>query len=131
MHTLFGGSNYQFYATEDQRPGIIKFNKVKFSSSTTAPRVSTLHWQDEEEEKDDPQESKFTHKSNAQELIAQIPVIEVDGDTARCTGVSELGYGHPVEYISLNTRDPSVPNVCKYCGLRFVKRGYLHSDEDE
>ena len=115
MHTLFGGNNPQFFSPEDQRPGMVKFSKIRFSStSPVSSRASMYHWQDEDEEEFDPQASKFTHKSNAQELIAQIPVIEVEGDTARCTGVSEVGFGHPVEYINLNTRDKSVPSVCKY-----------------
>lgn len=70
-------------------------------------------------------ESKFTHKSNAQELISKVPVVEVDGDTARCTGVNDLGYGHPVEYICLDNRRPHEPTTCKWCGLRFIKKGYL------
>lgn len=40
--------------------------------------------------------SMKTHKTNAEELINALPVVEVDGDTARCTGVNELGLGHPV-----------------------------------
>ena len=60
-------------------------------------------WNEEVVVPEDTQTSKFTHKSNAQELITTIPPIEVEGHTARCTGVNELGYGHPVEYIELNT----------------------------
>ena len=83
------------------------------------------YWEEKEEQAKDLQESKFTHKSNAEELIASIPVIEVEGDIVRCTGVNEFGYGHPVEYIALNTRNRSKPNVCKWWGLRFVKKGHL------
>jgi len=43
--------------------------------------------------------SKFTHKSNSQEIITQVPPVEVDGDVARCTGVHEMGFGHPLHYI--------------------------------
>ena len=45
------------------------------------------------------QVSMKSHKTNAEELINALPVVEVDGDTARCTGVNELGLGHPVQYI--------------------------------
>ena len=37
-----------------------------------------------------------THGSNAEELINNLPIVEVRGNTARCTGVNELGLGHPV-----------------------------------
>ena len=43
--------------------------------------------------------SAKTHKTNAEELINSLPVVEVDGDTARCTGVNQFGLGHPVQYI--------------------------------
>lgn len=33
-----------------------------------------------------------------------------------------MGWGHPIEYIQLNTRYPDIPNVCKYCGLRYVQK---------
>ena len=72
---------------------------------------SQYYWEDDIKEEMDPQISKLTHKSNAQELINAIPVIEVDGDVARCTGANEFGYGHPVEYIALNTVDRSKPSV--------------------
>ena len=55
-----------------------------------------------EDEKYDPnrfQVSMKTHKTNAEELVNSLPVVDVDGDTARCTGVNELGLGHPVQYI--------------------------------
>jgi NADH dehydrogenase (ubiquinone) Fe-S protein 6 len=64
----------------------------------------------------------LTHKSNAEELINEIPPIEVDDNIAICYGVSDYGWGHPTEYITLNTRNPEVPNICKYCGLRFVMK---------
>ena len=43
--------------------------------------------------------SEITHKSNAQQLINNLPVVEVDDDVVRCGGVHEHGHGHPVEYI--------------------------------
>ena len=60
-----------------------------------------------------------THKSNAEQLINEMPIVLVDGDTARCTGVHEMGLGHPVHYIQLNRRHMYTPAVCKWCGLRF------------
>ena len=114
LHMLYGEGNFQFYEASSTQAGLIKFNKAKFSTSAPVNRLSCYYWKDDEEKEMDPQISKFTHKSNAQELIAAVPVIEVDGDVARCTGINEYGYGHPVEYIALNTRDRSKPNVCKW-----------------
>ena len=34
--------------------------------------------------------------------------------------------GHPIEYITLNTVDPTIPTDCKYCGLRFVRDPDFH-----
>ena len=62
-----------------------------------------------------------THGSNAEELINELPIVQVRGNTARCMGVNELGLGHPVQYIQLNKRMHSSPSVCKWCGLRFQK----------
>lgn len=83
-------------------------------------------FEDERYEADRFQQSMKTHKSNAEELINAIPVVEVDGDTARCTGVNELGLGHPVQYIQLNRRYENTPTTCKWCGLRFRKREAAH-----
>ena len=77
---------------------------------------------DESFEADRFQASNKTHKSNAEELINALPIVEVDGDTARCTGVNELGLGHPVQYIQVNRRYEHTPATCKWCGLRFRKR---------
>ena len=70
--------------------------------------------------------SMKTHKTNAEELINALPVVEVDGDTARCTGVNELGLGHPVQYIQINRRHEHTPATCKWCGLRFKQRAGGH-----
>ncbi len=64
--------------------------------------IPRYHWVNKDVKPLDDQSSKFTHKSNAQELINQVPVVEVDGDIARCTGVQEMGYGHPLHYIQLS-----------------------------
>jgi len=65
------------------------------------------------------------HRSNAAELIAKVPVIEVDADTAMCDGGGGAT-GHPLEYIELNKRDGATPNTCKYCGLRYVRKPHHH-----
>jgi NADH dehydrogenase (ubiquinone) Fe-S protein 6 len=61
------------------------------------------------------------HRSDAEQRIAKVPVIEVEGTTAVCDGGGGA-LGHPIEYIQLNTRKPDEPCVCKYCGLRFVMK---------
>ena len=63
------------------------------------------------------------HRSNAEELVNKVPVIEVDGMTAVCDGGGGA-LGHPVEYIQLNTISKN-PAICKYCGLRF-KSTHVH-----
>lgn len=72
----------------------------------------------------DIQESRFTHKSNAEELIIQVPPVEVEGHIARCTGVNEMGYGHPVHYIQLDVQNPHKAVKCKWCGLRYKMAGH-------
>jgi NADH dehydrogenase (ubiquinone) Fe-S protein 6 len=62
------------------------------------------------------------HRSNAQELIARVPVIEVHGNVAVCDGGGGA-LGHPTEYIKLDKRSGAVPATCKYCQMRFRKVG--------
>ena len=50
-----------------------------------------------------------------------MPIVKVSGNVARCTGVQELGLGHPVQFIQLDRRHKFTPAVCKWCGLRFEK----------
>ena len=58
--------------------------------------------------------------TNAEELVNDLPVVEVQsGGTVRCTGVNELGLGHPVQYIQIDKRHKHTPTTCKWCGLRF------------
>ena len=45
----------------------------------------------------------------------------VTPDLNRTAGGGPLG--HPLEYIRLSKVDPTEPAVCKYCGLRFIKKG--------
>ena len=65
----------------------------------------------------DPKYTDGIHRSNAQEKISHVPVIEVDGHVAVCDGGSGA-LGHPVEYIQLDTVS-NEPQICKYCGLRY------------
>eukprot|EP00924_Labyrinthula_sp_SR-Ha-C_P006806 snap_masked-scaffold_8-processed-gene-1.16-mRNA-1 protein AED:0.06 eAED:0.06 QI:0/-1/0/1/-1/1/1/0/100 len=61
------------------------------------------------------------HRSNAEELIAKFPVVEVDANVAVCDGGGG-NLGHPVEYIQLNTVKIGKASVCKYCGIRYVMK---------
>eukprot|EP01083_Nonionella_stella_P099871 281021_1 len=70
------------------------------------------------------------------ELIAEVPIIEVDAQFVKCDGLwfeSDMSprkkdvvrhpkEGHPPQWITLNTRKPYTPQTCKYCGLRFVMK---------
>jgi uncharacterized Zn-finger protein len=60
-----------------------------------------------------------------QEYIAEIAPIEVAGLTAICDG-GDAHMGHPIEYIQLNKIDPTKPEPCKYCGLRFINKHLAH-----
>lgn len=60
--------------------------------------------------------------SDAMEKIQDTEVIEVEGDFAICNGGGGA-LGHPLEYIKLLVSDEDAgPQVCKYCGLRFVRK---------
>ncbi len=61
--------------------------------------IAKYNFDDEKFEPNRFQISVKSHKTNAEEMINALPIVEVDGDTARCTGVNELGLGHPVQYI--------------------------------
>lgn len=58
------------------------------------------------------------HKSNAEELISNFPVVELNKMTAVCDGGGG-DLGHPVEYMHLGTDPPGLPVSCKYCGTRY------------
>merc|ERR1712159_517074 len=62
-------------------------------------------------------------RSDAEARIAEVPVIEVDGDMAYCDGGGGA-MGHPVENIQLNLKYPGSISVCKYCGLRFKSKAH-------
>jgi len=71
-------------------------------------------------------ESEFKlgkHRSNALDLVQQVPIIEVEGEMAICDGGGGA-LGHPLEYISLER--PGVVERCKYCGLRFASKSWAH-----
>ena len=72
-----------------------------------------------------PVEYMNPHRSDAEALIAAVPVIKVKGNVATCNGGGGA-LGHPIEYITLNTVDPTIPTDCKYCGLRFVRDPDFH-----
>jgi NADH dehydrogenase (ubiquinone) Fe-S protein 6 len=63
-------------------------------------------------------------RSDSEAQIAKVAVIEVKGNTAICDGGGGA-LGHPIEYIQLNTVK-NEPQVCKYCGLRFIKAAGHH-----
>lgn len=71
-------------------------------------------------------ESEFKlgkHRSNALELLQKVPIVEVEGEMAICDGGGGA-LGHPLEYISLER--PNVVERCKYCGLRFASKAWIH-----
>ncbi|GAQ86099.1 NADH dehydrogenase (ubiquinone) Fe-S protein 6 [Klebsormidium nitens] len=58
-------------------------------------------------------------QKSPQELISEVPPIEILGAVAACQGGKDVALGHPVEYIKLDSHEPS---VCKYCGLRYIMK---------
>lgn len=61
------------------------------------------------------------HRSDAEEIVSRVRVIEVDGTVALCDGGGG-NLGHPIEYIKLDYRTPQIPVTCKYCGLRYIMK---------
>ena len=64
------------------------------------------------------------HRSNAEELVAKVPIVFVDANVAMCDGGGGAT-GHPIEYIKLDLKEGSLPVPCKYCGVRYQK-GHHH-----
>eukprot|EP00580_Thalassiosira_gravida_P001270 CAMPEP_0201603390 /NCGR_PEP_ID=MMETSP0492-20130828/3843_1 /ASSEMBLY_ACC=CAM_ASM_000837 /TAXON_ID=420259 /ORGANISM="Thalassiosira gravida, Strain GMp14c1" /LENGTH=123 /DNA_ID=CAMNT_0048067147 /DNA_START=33 /DNA_END=404 /DNA_ORIENTATION=- len=62
------------------------------------------------------------HRSNALELVNQVPPIEVEGDVAVCDGGGGA-LGHPLEYIKVGGRGGK-PVQCIYCALKFVQKAH-------
>ena len=65
------------------------------------------------------------HRSNAERLIDEVPIIEVEGSLAVCDGGGGA-LGHPLEFITLNMVNEGEPVQCKYCSLRFRTTGGGH-----
>ena len=63
--------------------------------------------------------------TNSEKLIALQEPIVVDGHVAVCDGGGGA-LGHPIEFIQLNRVNPKTPEVCTYCGLRFVEGNAHH-----
>jgi NADH dehydrogenase (ubiquinone) Fe-S protein 6 len=72
------------------------------------------------------QKSKLTHMTDAEEWVHKIPPIIVNDDVVRCGGVKATGLGHPIVYLQLNKRDPTEPETCKWCGLRYLRNPHLN-----
>jgi uncharacterized Zn-finger protein len=81
-------------------PGILVFLGFTFNIYLTLLKKSDWRW-----------------RSNAEELIAKVPVIQVADRYAVCEGGSGA-LGHPIQYIQLDRVNPE-PAICKYCGLRY------------
>lgn len=72
----------------------------------------------------DPEQVRSKWGSDAMEKIQETPPIQVDGNVAACDGGGGA-LGHPIEYIKLLVSDEDAgPQVCKYCGLKFVRKGH-------
>lgn len=70
----------------------------------------------------DPQAVRSKWGSDAMDKIQETATIEVDSNVAICNGGGGA-LGHPVEYIKLLVSDEDAgPQVCKYCGLKFVRK---------
>eukprot|EP00351_Strombidinopsis_sp_SopsisLIS2011_P000765 CAMPEP_0116887502 /NCGR_PEP_ID=MMETSP0463-20121206/22023_1 /TAXON_ID=181622 /ORGANISM="Strombidinopsis sp, Strain SopsisLIS2011" /LENGTH=98 /DNA_ID=CAMNT_0004550329 /DNA_START=97 /DNA_END=393 /DNA_ORIENTATION=+ len=88
--------------------------------------LTRYKFEEEDWERGPTQLSLDTHLTNAEELINELPIIEVHGTVARCTGVNERGLGHPVQYIQLDKRNKYTPVTCKWCGLRYRMAASSH-----
>ena len=105
-------------------------SQVMFNIMGVAPQRVFGHtkytFEDEDYEPNVFQLSKETHQTNAEELINNLPIVEVRDKVVRCTGVQELGLGHPVQYIQLDKRHKYAPVTCKWCGLRYKMAADYH-----
>ncbi|XP_036328757.1 NADH dehydrogenase [ubiquinone] iron-sulfur protein 6, mitochondrial-like [Rhagoletis pomonella] len=65
---------------------------------------------------------RYVNENWGIKLIDEVPPIEVIESVAYCDG-GDANLGHPNIYINL---DKPGPQICGYCGLRFVKRDGHH-----
>lgn len=65
------------------------------------------------------------HRSDAEQRIAQVPVVEVASNVAVCDGGGGA-LGHPLEYIQLDTVKHHSVQTCKYCGVRYKMKEGSH-----
>ena len=112
MQRIYTRALLRNYALATQRLPIRHFGLIKY-------KFHDEQWQPNRFEM-----SEITHKTNAEELINKMPIIEVDGDVSRCTGVHGMNLGHPVQYIQLDRRHEFTPAVCKWCGLRYRRKAH-------
>ena len=66
-------------------------SKTKFKR-LSQPGLTRYNWDQQDYETESSDRSKFTHCSNAEELIKNVPPIEVDDDTAMCYVSSYLKF---------------------------------------
>lgn len=104
-------------ACKGQGPKLMKARAPTAARQTTARAMGTSGG--------NPVEYMNPHRSDAEVLIAQVPVIKVKGNIATCNGGGGA-LGHPIEYITLNVADTTIQAECKYCGLRFVRDPDFH-----
>uniref|UniRef100_K3WW26 Zinc finger CHCC-type domain-containing protein n=1 Tax=Globisporangium ultimum (strain ATCC 200006 / CBS 805.95 / DAOM BR144) TaxID=431595 RepID=K3WW26_GLOUD len=72
-----------------------------------------------------PYEDINRHRSDAEQRIAQVPVVEVEGNIAVCDGGGGA-LGHPLEYIQLDTVKHHGVQTCNYCGVRYKQKEGSH-----
>ena len=71
-------------------------------------------------------ETVNVHRSNAEQLVARVPVVEVDQAVVMCDGGGGAT-GHPIEYIKLDLKEGAgTVNTCKYCGVRYKMKAHHH-----
>ncbi|XP_011212466.1 NADH dehydrogenase [ubiquinone] iron-sulfur protein 6, mitochondrial [Bactrocera dorsalis] len=65
---------------------------------------------------------RYVNENWGIKLIDEVPPIEVTDRVVYCDG-GDANLGHPKIYINL---DKPGPQICGYCGLRFVKKDGHH-----
>ncbi|XP_053958378.1 NADH dehydrogenase [ubiquinone] iron-sulfur protein 6, mitochondrial [Anastrepha ludens] len=65
---------------------------------------------------------RYVNENWAIKLIDEVPPIEVTERVVYCDG-GDANLGHPKIYINV---DKPGPQICGYCGLRFVKKDGHH-----